>query len=321
MTFDAVPDTGRLAGIITAAELAKAGLNESKINMLVRRGVLTRLARGLYARSGQLKQIRADPKFNAAIRVAVAVAIAGPEAVGSHADAAAVHGLALLTQPKPRSVYISRPLDAPRSRSTQRSYIKLRVSDLPAEHRTMRVGVPVTSVARTVVDLARTTSLREGVVIADSALHKGKTTKAELYGVIKHCGRWPGIAQARRAVDFSDALTESPFESLARLVFDEGGLPRPELQAWVGGDGRPLGRADFYWPAHSTIAEADGASKYSDPNRARQQLQRDDDLRQAGFQVVHFTWQQLHIAPDQIVQSVRAAFSRAAALREVSNQS
>ena len=61
MTFDAVPDTGRLAGLITAAELTKAGLNESKIDMLIGRGVLTRVARGLYARSSQLKQIRADP--------------------------------------------------------------------------------------------------------------------------------------------------------------------------------------------------------------------------------------------------------------------
>lgn len=96
MTFDAVPDTGRLAGLITAAELTNVGLNESKIDMLIRRGVLTRVARGLYARSSQLKQIRADPKRNAALRVAVAVAISGPESVGSHADAAAVHGLAML---------------------------------------------------------------------------------------------------------------------------------------------------------------------------------------------------------------------------------
>jgi hypothetical protein len=162
-------------------------------------------------------------------------------------------------------------------------------------------------------------------VVADSALHGKQTTKKELYTVLKRCAQWPGIAQARRAIDFSDALSESPLESLARLVFADGGLPPPELQAWIGGDlgggtSRPLGRADFYWPAHSTIAEADGAMKYADPNRAREQLQRDDDLRQAGFQVVHFTWQQLHATPDQIIRSIRAAFAQAAALRKASNQ-
>jgi predicted transcriptional regulator of viral defense system len=321
MTPDWVPDTGRLAGIITTAELASAGFPKSKIDILVGRGVLTRATRGVYARSEQVRQLMATEHGKIMFRVAAAVAIVGGDAVGSHADAAALHELALLTRPKPKSISVSQSLSERRTRSSQRPLIQLHSSDLPVEHRAVRHGVPVTSVARTVVDLARTTSPREGVVVADSALHRGKTTKTELYAVIKHCARWPGIAQARRTVDFSDALTESPFESLARLVFDEGGLPRPELQAWVGGDGRPIGRADFYWRSHSTIAEADGASKYSDVDRARQQLQRDEDLRRAGFQVVHFTWQQLHVNPAQIVQSVRAAFSQAAALQRASIQS
>lgn len=322
MTIDAVPDTGRLAGIITAAELANAGLSESKINILVERGALTRAARGLYARSGPVKQIKATEHGKAAFRIATAVAIVGPEAVGSHADAAAVHELALLTSPKPNSISLSCPLDAPRTRWSRRPYINLHMSDLPAEHRTVRYGVPVTSVARTVVDLARTTSLRDGVVVADSALHSQQATKTELYKVLARCVRWPGVAQARRAVDFSDALAESPFESLARLAFDEGGLPPPELQAWVGGDGMVAGRVDFYWRAHSTIAEADGAIKYGNGNsgRAQHQLQRDADLRRAGFQVVHFTWNQLHINPDQVIQSIRAAFRQAAILRKATNQ-
>ena len=325
MTIDELPHTGRLAGIVTAAELASAGLTESKINILVGRGVLTRTARGLYARSDQIKQLSTNERGLDALRVAAACAIAGPESVGSHAHAAAIHKLALLTRPNPTSVSVSLPLKSPRTNWSRRPSINLHVSELPAEHRIVRYGVPLTTVARTVIDVARTTSLREGVVAADSALHGKQTTKKELYAVIDRCARWPGIAQARRAVDFSDALSESPLESLARLVFAEGGLPTPKLQAWIGGDvggvGRPLGRADFYWPAHSTIAEADGAIKYSDPTRAQHQLQRDDDLRQAGFQVVHFTWQQIHATPGQIIQSIRAAFAQNAALRRASNLS
>jgi predicted transcriptional regulator of viral defense system len=321
MTPDRVPDTGRLAGIITAAELASAGFPKSKIDILVGRGVLVRATRGVYARAEQARQLMATEHGKIMFRVAAAVTVVGGDAVGSHADAAAVHELALLTRPKPKSISVSQSLNERRTRSSQRPLIQLHSSDLPDEHRAVRHGVPVTSVARTVVDLARTTSLREGVVAADSALHDKKTTKTALYAVVDRCAQWPGIVQARRAVDFSDALAESPFESLARLIFDEGGLPRPELQAWIGGDDRPVGRADFYWRAHSTIAEADGASKFSDTGRARQQLQRDEDLRQAGFQVVHFTWQQLHANPAQIVQSIRAAFSQAAALRRASSQS
>ncbi len=324
MTPDRVPDTARLAGIITAAELASAGLTKSDINILVERGALAHPTRGVYARALPAKQLTTTEYGKVMLRVAAAVAIVGGEAVGSHADAAAVHKLALLTRPKPNVISVSRPHDAPSTKSSQRPDIQLRNSDLPPEDRVLRHGVAVTSVARTVVDVARTTSLREGVVIADSALNGKQTTKKELYAVIDHCARWPGIAQARRAIDFSDALSESPLESLARLAFADAGLPPPVLQAWIGGDlgggtTRPLGRADFYWPAHSTIAEADGALKYANPARARDQLQRDDDLRQAGFHVVHFTWQQLHATPDQIIQSIRAAFTQAANLRKATS--
>ena len=64
-----------------------------------------------------------------------------------------------------------------------------------------------------------------------------------------------------------------------------------------------------------TIAEADGALKYANPERARWQLRRDALLREAGFEVVHFTWHELTAAPDQVIGSIRAAFGRAGALR------
>ena len=173
----------------------------------------------------------------------------------------------------------------------------------------------MTSVARTVVDLARVASFKEGVAVADSALRKGLTTKDELRSVLKICVRWPGVTRARRVVEFSDALSESAFESIARVAFHLGGLPAPSLQAWVGGDGVVIGRADFYWPKFATIAEADGASKYADPARARMQLERDARLRQAGFEVVHLGWHELRLNPDQVIASIRGAFKRTAALR------
>lgn len=191
----------------------------------------------------------------------------------------------------------------------------MRVTPLPRAELALRGGVPVTSAARTVVDLARTTSFRAGVVVADSALYRRKATRADLDADIGNSRHWPGIDQARRVVGFATDLAESPFESIARVVFDEGGLPPPELQVWVGGDDRPIGRVDFLWRQHATIAEADGAVKYADPDRARQQLHRDADLRSAGFEVVHFSWRELTISPEQVIGWIRAAFGRAALLR------
>ena len=248
-----------------------------------------------------------------ALRVAAAVATVGAQAVGSHRDAATIHGLDLLGRQKTNQVSVTRELGATGSRTSRRG-IRLHIAALPAGHRTVRLGAPVTSVARTVVDLARTTSFREGVAVADSALRGKQATKSDLSAVIASCDRWPGVTRARQVVEFADARSESAFESISRVVFAQGGLPPPELQVWVGAEGRVIARVDFLWRKYATIAEADGAVKYADPDRARLQLQRDAELRQAGFEVVHFTWQDLHMSPDQVVRSVKMAFQRSVAI-------
>jgi len=180
---------------------------------------------------------------------------------------------------------------------------------------TVRDQMPVTSVARTVTDLARTLPFRSGVVVADSALHGFQTGQPELVNVIKDCSRWPGVEKARQVVEFSNPLAESPFESIARVAFRDGGLPPPMLQVHITESVRVIARVDFLWDKHATVAEADGAMKYADPERARQQLRRDAELRRAGYEVVHFTWHDLMSAPEQVVQAIRVAFNRAARLR------
>lgn len=128
--------------------------------------------------------------------------------------------------------------------------------------------------------------------------------------MVAACSRWPGIQRARRVAAFADARSESPLESIGRAAFDEHGLPRPDLQVWVGGDDLIIGRADFLWRGYRTIGEADGAIKYADPRRAVAQLRRDARLREAGFEVVHFTWNEILNAPGQVISSIRTAFRR-----------
>ena len=153
--------------------------------------------------------------------------------------------------------------------------------------------------------------------MADSAQHGYQVGKGELESVVRDCARWPGIAKARQVVEFSDALAESPFESIARVAFRDGGLPPPMLQVWITASGRAIGRVDFLWDKYATIAEADGAVKYADPYRARQQLNRDAELRRAGYEVVHFTWHELADNPEQVIRWIRAAFARSARLGSV----
>jgi hypothetical protein len=266
------------------------------------------LAHGVYARAALASGI--DVRT---LRVAAALATAGPGTAASHYDAALLHGISLLDRP-PDTVALTRSIAAPGGRS-RRPGTRIHRAALPFDQVARRQGLTVTSAARTVIDLARIAPFSSGVVTADCALRLGKTTKAELGKVLVACPRWPGIDRARRVVAFSDGRSESPFESIARVAFRDRGLPPPDLQVWVGGDSGPAVRADFFWRAHATIAEADGALKYADPDRARQQLRRDADLRAAGFEVVHIGWAELTLTPDQVIRAIRAAFARAGQLR------
>jgi hypothetical protein len=186
---------------------------------------------------------------------------------------------------------------------------------LPQGHVAVAGCVPLTSVARTVVDVARTSSFRAGVVAADSALRRELTFKADLHSVMTACARWPGIETARQVVAFSDARSESALESIARVAFHEQGLPAPDLQVWVGDDDELIARTDFLWREYRTVGEADGALKYADPSRARAQLERDTRLREAGFEVVHFTWEEIIHSPAQVAARIEAAFQRVRTLR------
>jgi hypothetical protein len=150
-------------------------------------------------------------------------------------------------------------------------------------------------------------------VAADSAIRKGMTSKSELRTVLATCSGRPGVVQARRVVEFASGLAESVLESLARVIFADQGLPAPRLQVWIAAaNDEIIGRADFCWEAHKTIAEVDGALKYEDPSRARKQLRRDKRLREAGYEVVHFTWHEITTQPDEVAASIRAAFRAAA---------
>jgi hypothetical protein len=163
---------------------------------------------------------------------------------------------------------------------------------------------------RTLVKRGRILPLDRGIyaradLAADIVVRPNGERLLKLASAVAVVGRCGLVAE------FADPRSESPFESIARVAFCDGGLPAPDLQVWVGGDDGPIGRVDFLWRAYRTIAEADGAVKYADPDRARLQLRRDARLRAAGFDVVHFSWHELVATPDQVINAIRASFWRA----------
>lgn len=305
-------DLSRLAGVMTTAELAAAGVSRRQLHRLVRRGAWLRLARGVFAPSELVAAEAGNQAGKHAVQVAAALAVCSSDAVASHHSAATIHSLELLGRKLGETVALTRPPGSAGGRTGGRG-IRLHIAALPAGHVITRRGLPVTSVARTVVDLARASSFRAGVVAADSALRSRQASKADLVLCLTTCARWPGIQNARRVVAFADGRAESVLQSISRVAFDDLGLPPPDLQAWVGDKDEIIGRADFLWRAYRTVGEADGALKYADPARAIAQLERDARLRAAGFEVVHFTWQDITRAPDKVMARIKTAFRRGAA--------
>ena len=172
----------------------------------------------------------------------------------------------------------------------------------------------MTTVARTVIDIARTSPFPAGVVTADSALHLRRTSKDELLAVLGDCCGWRGAKIAAQVIEFADAKAESALESIARVLFRDLGFPPPELQPWISVGAEEF-RLDFRWREYRTIAEVDGAVKYADltkdpAGRAIAQLRRDAILRELGYEVVHFTWQDITRDPARVAAVLRAAFRR-----------
>jgi Transcriptional regulator, AbiEi antitoxin/Protein of unknown function (DUF559) len=293
--------------VATAAEWAARGVSEQRLRRLVRTGQLVCLRRGVYARGDSIAVAAGDPARRHAFQVAAALLPANVLAAASHESAAVLHGLDLLERLPEELVTLTRPPHARGSRAGAKD-LKVHAARLYPEHLTKRYGLPVTSVARTVVDLARTSPFKNGVVAADCSLHTGKTTREELASVLARCTGWPGAQNAGRVVAFSDHRCESVLESCARVLFDARGLPAPELQVDVGGV-EYIGRVDFYWRRYLTIAEADGLLKYADTRRAVDQLERDQLLREVGYKVVHFTWRQLFGETDRVIAWIREAFA------------
>jgi hypothetical protein len=306
-------DTLSKIRIGTAATWRGGGISGKRLATLVRTGELVKIRYGVYATASIIARAEADPCFAHALQVFAVRAIGTRKAVASHHSAAQMHGLDLLHKPSAETVTLTMPRS---NRTGRHAHVIHHAAELPGEHVTKLYNQPVTTAARTVADIARTSTFMEGVVTADSALRERRTSKAELRRVIASCARWPGISKAKEVTDFASPSAESVLESCARVSFRDQSLPTPELQVnMLGHDGNFIARVDFLWRGFCTVAEADGLLKYNGRDDAIAELRRDRLLREAGYEVVHFTWKELFAEPARVAARIRAAFARAIRLR------
>ena len=255
--------------------------------MRVRRGVYTDLVvADLAPRAATVLQVRA------------ARLVSDVDLVAAGATAALVHDLPLLGRPSLRVHLIERKQDRPHHHGC---------SVTLGSDEVVLVDVPVTALARTAFDVARSRGHLAGVLIVDAVLARG--VRREDIVVAGRQG-WPGAEAARTAAAFADGRSESALESLGRVRFTEQGLPPPSLQVLIADEDGPFARVDQCWEEHRTIAEADGALKYATAADLFAEKRREDRLRDAGWEVVRYTWDDALRRPDALATRVRRAFER-----------
>lgn len=204
--------------------------------------------------------------------------------VVSHTSAALLWGLTLWATPTTTHVtQRSRP-GAERDRMVARH-----VRPLPPESITTIHGVPVTSLARTVVDCATLLPPLAGLVTADSACAAG-VDQDEVAELLAASVGARHIRRARAVLAHADPGAESAYESASRFVVLRDGLPVPQTQVPVETHVGTVW-SDWGWPEFRLLAEYDGEGKYmADPDGSFvAEKRRHDALQEAGHHVVRVT--------------------------------
>lgn len=272
--------------VVARAEVRELGVPDARVRSLVRRGVWSAAGFGVVAVLAPVGEDVERRRRVHALRSAAA-ALTRPEHAVSAASAAIVHGLPVIAVPPAPVLTRRRPApDGRRGGSLVRS---ARLDDVDL---TEWFGVPVTTVARTLGDLARTDPAG-ALMAADAARREGLVTTADIDGVLGRMTGWPGVRHARAALALASPLAESPLESLTRWVVHLAGLPQPELQVEITDpvSGRTY-RVDLLWRARRLVLEADGRGKYSGDALWREK-QRELALTRAGYRVERVTWDDL----------------------------
>jgi hypothetical protein len=183
-----------------------------------------------------------------------------------------------------------------------------------------RVGAPLTRVADrlvtapawTAVEMARSMSRPRALATMDSALHIGVCNHSDLTRAVDEQKGRRGIVMTRELLPLVDGRAESPMESEARLVFVDGGLPRPELQFEVVDRVGQLWRTDFAWPEAMLVAEYDSMEWHANPLALRHDRMKTARLQECGYAVIPIVVDDVRRYPAELVARIAWHLSAAA---------
>ena len=194
--------------------------------------------------------------------------------------------------------------------------IKRHHKALPGDEITVEEGVPVTSVPRTIFDLAAT----EPVDVVENLLREMERLelrdRLSLWDLVE---RYPGRRGVRRVRVALERLEEeppgpkaSPLEERFAPFLRRRRLPLPRFNDWITVGGKRY-KVDCHWPGTRQIVELDGWESHKTRTAFREDRARDRRLKAAGYSVTHITWNQLDDEPTEVAADMRALLENKAA--------
>lgn len=277
--------------VITHAELRELGVSSSGIARRVRAGRLHRRYSEVFAVGRP--DLTLDGVFLAAVLGC------GPEAKLSHLSALRKYELR-------RGGTYRIDVTAPRSIKPKPGIRLHRPLSLDALDTTEVDGIPITSVAQTLLDVAAPVyRLNVGKLLHEAAVQQLLDMRA-IWNVLARNPRAPGARRLDRASREEVPFTRSELEDAALSMFRSFSVPEPECNLWIW-DGEKLVEVDFVWRELGLIVEVDGGRYHSTRWRRRQDDAKITALRAQGWTVLRFWDVEINGTPARVVAAMLAA--------------
>src|SRR3954453_10397260 len=282
----------RQCGVFSAGQAHSAGASPEIIRWRVETEAWERLARGVYRLPGAPATWKQ--------RLWVALLVAGPGAVVAREAAAALWGLPGFAQ-GPIEVMAAHGMKDHRP-PFGRFYESRR---LPAPHVTLIDGIPVTTLERTLFDLAGAINEKRADRAIENALARRRTTVERLWDVWADLAapHRPGMLVMRKLLVKRGpgyVARESELEIRFSELLDANGIQQPAWQVDIGDDSF-IGRVDCMFRRAGLIVELDGRIGHVGPLDEARDAERDDRLRALGYRVRRFRCADLVLRPAWVI--------------------
>lgn len=305
---------GEGRGIVTAAESRALGCSSTVLKGMARDKALERVTLGAYVSAALLRSPQSNgvalsgfalAEHQHLLRLDAILRLRGDAVAASHQSAALAWGLPVPTSALGRIHVVHAMQGKTARRRSMHTVHTCELDDVITLHRERRLVVP----ALAVVGLTMEAGLVAGVAGMDAAIRTGRTSSVALAEMIERMRHSPRLGLARRALDLSDGLAESPGETRLRLVLVKLGISF-RAQHWIRiGTSEVYYRTDFYVIELGVVLEYDGQVKYADRDSVTREKTREDDLRLDGFGVGRVTAKDLD---RDLVRKIIAAAARQA---------